>query len=147
MGTVPNLPNLPPSTVLAFDFGAKRTGVAVGNSLTRSAQTLKTIHEEAKQARFLAVSALVREWQPDLLVVGRPCHPDGTLHEMTRRAEKFGRALEAQLRLPVKFVDERYSSAIAEVAAANDVDAAAACIILLQYFDESTHLPSHAAND
>ena len=132
------MPNLSPTTVLAFDFGAKRTGVAVGNSLTRTAQPLKTIHEEAKQARFLAVAALVREWQPDVLVVGRPCHPDGAPHEMTRRAEKFGRALEAQLRLPVKFVDERYSSAVAEAADADDVDAAAACILLVQYFDESS---------
>jgi putative Holliday junction resolvase len=125
-------------TVLAFDFGGKRTGVAVGNTLTRTATPLRTIHEEESQKRLLTALAMVREWQPACLVVGRPCHPDGTAHAMTARAEKFARGLAGQTKLPVKLVDERYSSAVSDAAPADDVDGAAACLILQQYFDEVT---------
>ncbi len=128
-----------PDTLLAFDFGAKRTGVAVGNTLTKTAQALLTIHEEASQARLFKIATLVKEWQPSCLVVGRPLHPDGTAHAMTARAEKFARRLKAQFHLPLKLVDERYSSAV--VADSQDLDASAAQIILQQYLDEH-HTPS-----
>ena len=132
-----------PDTLLAFDFGAKRTGVAVGNTLTKTATALQTIREEASQARLSKVALLIKEWQPNTLIVGRPLHPDGTPHAMTARAEKFARALQAQFRLPLKLVDERYSSAVVadQNNVSTDVDAQAAQNILQQYFDEREHFP------
>ena len=75
-----------PATVLAFDFGTRRVGVALGNTLTRSARPLATIDEERSEPRFAAIAALIGQWQPDLLVVGVPVHADGTPHAMTTRA-------------------------------------------------------------
>jgi putative Holliday junction resolvase len=117
---------------LAFDFGTRRVGVAVGNSLLRQAQPLKTLAAQG-EARFAAIDALVREWQPDELVLGVPFHPDGAEHENTRRARRFGRQLHGRLRLPVHEVDERYTTTEALAAGAADVDAASAALILEQY--------------
>jgi putative Holliday junction resolvase len=117
---------------LAFDFGTRRVGVAVGNSLLRQAQPLKTLAAQG-EARFAAIDALVREWQPDELVLGVPFHPDGAEHENTRRARRFGRQLHGRLRLPVHEVDERYTTTEALAAGAVDVDAASAALILDQY--------------
>lgn len=117
---------------LAFDFGLKRTGVAVGNRLTRSAQGLATVKAEG-EARWPLIDARVKEWQPDAIVVGVPYHPDGAAHENTRRAQKFGRQLHARYKLPVFEVDERYSTTEALEMGAKDADAAAACIILEQF--------------
>ncbi|MGH8822522.1 MAG: Holliday junction resolvase RuvX [Rhodoferax sp.] len=119
-------------TFLAFDFGLKRTGVAVGNRLLRSAQAQKTIKSEGV-ARFAVVQARIEEWQPDALVVGVPFHPDGTAHENTARARRFARQLQGRFGLPVFEVDERYSTTEALAAGATDADAAAACIILEQF--------------
>ena len=119
-------------TFLAFDFGLKRTGVAVGNRLLRSAQAQKTIKSEG-DARFAVVQARIEEWQPDALVVGVPFHPDGTAHENTARARRFARQLQGRFGLPVFEVDERYSTTEALAAGATDADAAAACIILEQF--------------
>jgi putative Holliday junction resolvase len=101
-------------TVLAFDFGTRKIGVAVGNTLVRVAHPLTTIAGEANAARFAAIGALVAEWKPEALVVGRPVHADGAEHEMTARAERFARALEGRFRLPVARVDERYTTRIAD---------------------------------
>ena len=121
------------STFLAFDFGAKRTGVAVGNRLLRTATPQATIKAEATQARLDAASERVRQWQPDALVVGVPFHPDGASHENTGRARRFGRQLAARVKLPVYEVDERYSTTEALASGAADADAASACIILEQF--------------
>lgn len=120
-------------TFLAFDFGLKRTGVAVGNRMLRSATPQPTIRAEAGDARLAQVQARVREWQPDALVVGVPFHPDGASHENTARAKKFARQLRGQLKLPVFEVDERYSTTEALSEGARDADAGAACIILEQF--------------
>lgn len=127
-------PDVPASQniFLAFDFGLKRTGVAVGNRLTRSAQTQPTIQAEG-DARFKAVGHCLQAWQPDALVVGVPFHPDGAAHENTLRAQKFARQLRGRFGLPVYEVDERYSTTEALGAGAKDPDAAAACIILEQF--------------
>jgi putative Holliday junction resolvase len=117
---------------LAFDFGMRRVGVAVGNTLLRQAQPLKTVAAEG-DARFAAIGALVAEWQPDALVVGVPFHPDGAVHENTRRARRFGRQLHGRFSLPVHEVDERYTTTEALAAGAADVDAASAALILDQY--------------
>jgi putative Holliday junction resolvase len=128
-------PDVPPhfSTFLAFDFGAKRTGVAVGNRLLRTATPQATIRAEATQARLDAAAAAVQKWQPDAIVVGVPFHPDGAAHDNTQRARRFGRQLAARVKLPVFEVDERYSTTEALAAGARDADAAAACIILEQF--------------
>ncbi len=119
-------------TFLALDFGLKRTGVAVGNRLLRSAQGLPTIRAEG-DARFDQVRKRLGEWLPDALVVGVPFHPDGAAHENTLRARKFARALRGRFGLPVFEVDERYSTTEALSAGAPDADAGAACIILEQF--------------
>jgi len=119
-------------TFLAFDFGTKRTGVAVGNRLTRSAQPQATILAQG-DARFEEVARRLREWQPDALVVGVPFYPDGTAHENTLRAQKFARQLRGRFGLQVYEVDERYSTTEALGLGAKDTDAAAACIILEQF--------------
>jgi putative holliday junction resolvase len=126
--------DVPPhfNTFLAFDFGLKRTGVAVGNRLTRTATPQSTIRAEG-EARLAAAATRVKEWQPDALVVGVPFHPDGASHENTARARKFARQLRARCALSVYEVDERYSTTEARAGGASDADAAAACIILEQF--------------
>ena len=119
-------------TFLAFDFGAKRTGVAVGNRLLGTATPQSTIKAEG-DARLEAAQARVREWQPDAVVVGVPFHPDGASHDNTARAKKFARQLRGRLKLPVYEVDERYSTTEALGAGASDADAGAACVILEQF--------------
>lgn len=117
--------------VLAFDFGARRIGVAIGNTLTREARPLAIVDAEG-DARWARIAALIAEWQPARLVVGIPRHPDGAAHEMTARCERFARQLEGRYRLPVERVDERYSSAVVE----GGRDDEAAAVILQQYLDE-----------
>ena len=118
---------------LAFDFGLKRTGVAIGTRMLRSASPQSTIKAEGEAARFAQVAERIREWQPDALVIGVPYHPDGAPHENTARALKFGRQLRGRFGLQVFEVDERYSTTEAISAGAADADAASACIILEQF--------------
>ena len=120
--------------VIGFDFGARRIGVAIGNSVTREARPLTTVNAATVAARWDALAALVVEWEPARLVVGIPRHPDGAPHEMTARCERYARQLEGRFRRPVARIDERYTSAVS--ARADDVDAAAAAVILQQWFDE-----------
>ncbi len=117
---------------LAFDYGLKRTGVATGNRITRTATPQPTIAAEG-DARLAKVAERLKEWQPDALVVGVPFHPDGAAHENTLRAQKFARQLRGRHGLPVFEVDERYSTTEAHSLGAQDADAAAACIILEQF--------------
>ncbi|MGZ5180148.1 MAG: Holliday junction resolvase RuvX [Ramlibacter sp.] len=133
--SVPSRPDVPRhlTSFLAFDFGAKRTGVAVGNRLLRTATPQPTIRAEATQARLDAAAERVKQWQPDALVVGVPFHPDGASHDNTGRARRFGRQLAARVKLPVYEVDERYSTTEALAGGAADADAASACIILEQF--------------
>ena len=119
-------------TFLAFDFGLKRTGVAHGNRLTRTAQAQPTIKAEG-DARFALIARRLAEWQPDALVVGIPLHPDGASHDNTRRAQKFARQLRGRTGLQVFEVDERYSTTEALASGAKDADAESACIILEQF--------------
>jgi len=119
-------------TFLAFDYGLKRTGVAVGTRMLRTATPQHTIRAEG-DARFAQVQTRISQWQPDALVVGVPFHPDGASHENTLRARKFARQLQGRFNLPVFQVDERYSTTQALSEGANDADAGAACIILEQF--------------
>jgi putative Holliday junction resolvase len=132
MSALAHVRRRPAQSFLAFDFGVRRVGVAVGNSLLRQAQPLTTVSVMG-DARFEAIGRLVHEWQPDALVVGVPTHPDGAAHENTRRAKAFARQLQGRFRLPVHEVDERYTSVEAMARGASDVDAAAAALILEQF--------------
>ena len=126
--------DVPPGlqTFVAFDFGMKRTGVATGNRMLRTATPQGSIQAEG-DARFTPIEIALRDWQPDALVVGVPFHPDGAEHENTRRARRFARQLHGRFKLPVFEVDERYSTTEALADGAKDADAASACIILEQF--------------
>jgi len=119
-------------TFLAFDYGQKRTGVAVGNRLTKTATPQATLVAEGDK-RFALVQQRIQEWGPDALVVGVPFHPDGAAHENTLRARKFARQLNGRFGLSVFEVDERFSTTEAHSQGAQDADAASACIILEQF--------------
>ncbi|CAJ0681170.1 Putative pre-16S rRNA nuclease [Ralstonia mannitolilytica] len=125
-------------TLLAFDYGEKRIGVALGNTISRSARALETIPNRSVDFRFAQITRLVNEWQPVGFVVGMPVHPDGEEQLMIKLAKRFGNQLHGRYGLPVTWVDERYSSIAAQDAGASDdvLDAEAARIILQQFFDE-----------
>lgn len=125
-------------TFLAFDYGSKRTGVASGNRLTRTASPLSTI-AAIGDARFPLIHARLKEWQPDALVIGVPFHPDGASHANTLGAQKFARQLRGRFGLQVFEVDERYSTTEALASGAKDADAASACIILEQFLRSLPH--------
>jgi putative Holliday junction resolvase len=136
------------TTILAFDFGTRKIGVAVGNTLVRVAHPLTTIRGEARSSRFEAIGALVAQWQPQALVVGRPVHADGTAHEVTAQADRFARSLEGRFGLPVMRVDERYTTEVADLelraaglpseARIESRDAVAAQLILQSWLDEKS---------
>ena len=134
MPATPELTDVPAhcQTFVAFDVGRKRTGVATGNRLTRTATPRPTLRAEG-DARWPQVAAILRDWQPDALVVGVPFHPDGAEHENTALARRFARQLRGRHGLPVFEVDERYSTTEAHALGAADADAASACIILEQF--------------
>ena len=125
-------------TVMAFDYGTSRIGVAIGNTLTQTGQPIQIIAENGVDARFGLIEALIQEWQPDQLVVGLPCHPDGAPHEMTVKAKRFGNQLYGRFHPPVDWVDERYSSVVLEgnPDMRDNLDAQSATLILKQYFQE-----------
>jgi len=122
----------PATTILAFDFGEKRIGVAVGNTLTKTAEPLMVLQIKNTDERWLAIEQLIQEWQASLLVVGLPKHPDGAEHTMTHKATRFGNQLKGRFQKEVIWVDERYTS----VAVDGGNDALAAQLILQQYLQE-----------
>jgi putative holliday junction resolvase len=139
---------IPQGTLLAFDFGTKRIGIAIGNTLLRRANPLTTINDEKTGARFAAIAALLNEWQPSALVVGLPSNDDGTPHEMTALCRRFANRLKGRFNLPTILLDERYTS-LAASAQLNEegihgmkqkklIDQYAAQQILQAYFDEPT---------
>lgn len=152
---------MPEGTVLAFDFGTKRIGVAIGVEMGTqlgagqcgSARALTVIDSEGNDARFAAIAKLIAEWQPVRLLVGRPLNDDGTPHEMTARCERFANQLRGRFGLPVDEVDERFSSAAADAGLRErglswrqrkaQVDAEAALIILQSWFDTHDHATAH----
>ena len=123
------------ASFLAFDFGTLRVGVAQGSRFLAQGQALRTIATQG-DARFAAIASLIKEWQPDALVVGVPFHPDGAEHDNTRRARRFANQLTGRFGLPVFEVDERYTTTEALAAGAQDADAASAVLILDQFFRE-----------
>ena len=128
--------------MLAFDFGTRKIGVAVGNTLVRVAHPLTTIRSEARASRFDAIASLIGEWQPQALVVGRP-----TPHAVTAQSDGFARSLAGRFGLPVLRVDERFTTEVADAALreagvrgaarAAARDAMAAQLILQAWFDDN----------
>lgn len=123
------------STVMAFDFGLKRIGVAVGNRLMKQAQPLTLIEAATNVEKFTAIGGLINEWQPDTIVVGLPLHPDGAEHEMSVRCRRFAHQITGRFGLPTVLVDERYTSAVLTASRGEHVDSQAAALILQQFFD------------
>ena len=124
-----------PDIVFGFDFGVKRIGIAMGNTLTGQAQPLKVVDAIDNATRFRIIAELIAEWRPARLVVGEPRHPDGAEHDMTLRSRRFANQLHGRFNLPVELVDERYSSAVIASRRGERIDDRAAAIILQQYFD------------
>lgn len=146
--------NPPVQSFLGFDWGLLRIGVASGNTLLKSAQSVTTLTEQGV-ARQQAVAKLVGEWRPSALVTGVPYHPDGAPHKNTKLAKQFAEELRAWTGLAVHEVDERYSTTEAKSSyglqntdnhaasgkvksktknkAEKKIDALSACVILEQY--------------
>jgi putative Holliday junction resolvase len=132
---------------MAFDFGLKRIGVAIGETLLASARPLTIIEDEVNERRFAVIGKLIAEWQPARLVVGLPRHVDGSAHAFAARCDRFARQLAGRFGLPVEFADERFSSCAATsqlgaqgyAGRKTRVDAAAAAIILQDWFDQHAH--------
>jgi putative Holliday junction resolvase len=132
-------------TLIGFDFGSRRIGVAVGETSTRIANPLGAIDAVANDARFAEIARIVDEWRPAGFVVGRPRHGDDSEHAVAKLAEKFGRRLAARYGVPVSYVDETLTSAEAEsrlreartrAGRKADVDALAAMLILQSFLDD-----------
>jgi putative Holliday junction resolvase len=132
-------PSTPPQTLLGFDFGTQRIGVAVGQRVIGTASALITLSAQDGQPDWTEVARLIETWQPDALVVGLPLALDGAHTEVTRAAERFARRLHGRFHLPVHMHDERLSSHAAEnwggTGARQDLDAQAARIILQDWLD------------
>lgn len=135
----------PTGTLIGFDFGERRIGVAVGETGTGIANPLGAIDAAANDARFREIGKLVDEWHPAGFVVGRPRHQDDSEHAVAKLAEKFARRLHAKYHVPVVMVDETLTSATAEASLRGmragakrkgDIDAVAAAIILQSYLDD-----------
>jgi len=130
--------------VLAFDFGTRRIGIAVGTTITRSARPLATVDAPEGEARDAALLRVIDEWRPDLLVVGLPVHSDGTPHAMTAQARRFGEDLRDRFAIPVVYADERHTSELAKAALSGrgregrqKRDEVAAQIILQGWLDDN----------
>ncbi len=140
------MPVMPEITILAFDFGRKRIGIAVGTTVLHQARALTTIASDKHSVREQAIALLVNEWQPDELVVGLPVHMDGREHATTQKARAFAEWLHERFQLPVHLVDERLTTQIAQTMLEEDGvygdqaksvrDAVAAQVILQAYLDE-----------
>ncbi len=104
---------LPIDTIIAFDFGTKRIGVAIGNNQIKSARPLITIDSEKTKHRFIAITKLIETWQPQLFIVGHPTHVDGSEQELTRLSLRFARRLRGRFRIKTVLIDERYTTCAA----------------------------------
>ena len=149
---MPERVDLPRGTYLAFDFGEKRIGVAVGEWPLETVHPLQTIRGERNDTRFSAIAALIREWQPVRLIVGLPVALDGTPHAMTARCIRFANQLRGRFGIAVEYADERLSSVEAEErlresgynakGAREHVDSVAAQLILHSYFHSISDPPT-----
>ena len=136
-------------TVLAFDFGLKRIGVAVGNVITSTAQPLRTLTARAGRPDWAELTACFEEWHPGVVLVGVPYNMDGSSGEITGPALAFAEQVRERFAVAVETVDERLSSREAEATLRQrrslgtlkrrirheDVDSEAACVLLRQWLN------------
>ncbi len=139
------------NTIMAFDYGSKRIGVAIGQQLTATTRPLDTVAVRQNKPDWDHISRLLKEWQPDLLLIGLPLTEDGGEQEMSIAARRFANRLNGRYQLPVELVDERYSSMEAEEIVVNErrsgklkksklkqaVDQVAAALIIQSWFNQS----------
>ncbi|MGB6006572.1 Holliday junction resolvase RuvX [Castellaniella sp.] len=139
---------MPEEVLLAFDFGLKKIGVAVGNTLTAQARPLCILTAATRDQRFARIQALLDEWQPDRVVVGLPLTLAGDEQQASRHSRRFAHQLEGRFRLRVELVDERGSSLEAQhILGSNDPDdAMAAAVILQRYLDQQSGRPDGAGD-
>ena len=126
-------------TIMAFDYGQKRIGVAVGQTVSRTATALRIVPAKHGNPQWRQLSELIDEWGPDLFVVGMPAHEDLRPQPLHDDIERFSRRLSGRYNLPVEFIDERLSSFAAgcDVAIGSDVlDAGAAKMILISWLEQ-----------
>ncbi len=145
------------ATVMGFDFGEQRIGVATGNVAIGVATPLTTIHAQTNADRLAAVGKLVHEWQPSLFVIGQPRHADDTAHPIAHLAKKFGNRLQENFKRAVVYVDETLSSmeaartlieqGVTGREQKDKLDAVAAAVILQSWMNDhaTTQAPPHAA--
>jgi putative Holliday junction resolvase len=123
-------------TLMGFDFGTKRIGVALGNTILLQARAVEIIQSEVRKVRFARIEALIKMWQPNELVVGLPLTQDDQEQLTTVQSRRFAQQLQGRFNLPVHLVDERDSSLQAQETVGNRPDDAfAAAIILQRYLD------------
>lgn len=132
-------------TILAFDFGLNSIGCAVGQSITGTAQPLAAFKAQDGIPNWEAIGTLLKEWQPDLLVVGLPLNMDGSEQPLTQRAKKFANRLHGRFQLQVTLHDERLTTVEArseifsrggfKALKKDKVDSISACLILESWFE------------
>ena len=134
--------------ILSFDFGEKRIGVAIGNSITKSSHPLETINTPKNTERYRLIELLLKTWEPFKLVIGYPLNDDGTLSEMSLLAKKFGMKLGNKYNIPIAMIDERFTTSEADLELKKFeknfkkrkivVDQVAAMIILESFFQNNS---------
>ncbi len=128
---------MPEETLLAFDFGTRKIGVALGNTITRHARPLVVLRPATRLARFQAIEQLLQQWQPARVIVGLPLTLDGQEQYASLQSRRFANQMHGRFGLPVELVDERGSSMEAQrlLGSNEDDDAMAAAVILQRYLD------------
>lgn len=135
------------TTVLGFDFGMKRIGVACGQSITQTAAPVTVLKARQGVPDWAQIQHLIDRWQPDALIVGLPLNMDGTEQPVTQAARRFGNRLQQHYKLPVEFVDERLSSRAAKWEIIDTpgkkkdlkrIDTYAACLIVETWLNQAT---------
>ena len=136
-------------TLLCFDYGEKRIGVAVGQTVTSTATALQTVLVINKKPDWEAIKILIDEWKPDKFIVGHPFTLHGTRQKMTDAAERFSRQLKHRFKLPVDLIDERLSSyeAQQELKSTRNLDPTSAKLILETWFRENTNFEHRQINN
>jgi putative Holliday junction resolvase len=131
------MPAMPEETLLAFDYGTKKIGVAIGNSLTRLARPLDILVSTTREQRFAAIAQLLDTWRPDRVIVGLPLATGGEEQYASLRCRRFANQLHGRFGLLVELVDERGSSMEAQELLGTNApdDAVAAAVILQRYLD------------
>ena len=134
--------------ILSFDFGEKRIGVAIGNSITKISHPLETINTSKNTERYKLIELLLKTWEPVKLVIGYPLNDDGTLSKMSLLAKKFGIKLTNKYKIPIAMIDERFTSSEADLELKKIeknfkkrkivVDQVAAMIILDSFFQNNS---------